>query len=231
MRIACWGVCVLFVVGGLVLALESPASAVALRITDPVQGVTVECHDGDPITLLCPTGDLSAAAGVVTYSGEVGTNWTINLTTTFSPFGDAFIDVLSGNTSLGAGTLYVQGSEKDFTQLTGFVLGAGGTFGGTATFDAYADATNTFFGQGTLLGSLGPLGPGPDSGSVNVAGAPSAPYSLTIFTTIIHTKTEGTSFDTDLTPVPEPNVLLLFIIGLTGTGLAVRKRLSYFATP
>jgi hypothetical protein len=220
---------VLLAAGVLVLAIPLAAAAVSVRLTSGA--ITVTCDDGD---LSC---DLNPAAGAVTFIGAVGT-FTVNVTTAITEpalgsVSFAWIDLNSVNVSGGPGTLKIEASHTGYTgPLVGGIypglLSVGGTTspGGSVVFSGYLDSTNTLFGTGTLLGTLGPFGPPAYSASIPVAAATGAPFALTLVADITHAAAGATSFDFELRPqVAEPGMLSLFGIGLGSVLVAGRRRL------
>ncbi|NCF73321.1 MAG: PEP-CTERM sorting domain-containing protein [Gammaproteobacteria bacterium] len=164
--------------------------------------------------------------GVVTLFSSLGT-WTTNFSAGFSaPLIDDQLDLLSGNISGEAGTIYVRLTDTDFDKSpASWWAGFGGTTMGTVSFQSYADASNTAFGQGILLTDSGDIATrtfsGTDSGGLDM----SAPYSLSIYAAITHNDSFSiTSFGYEVTTVPEPGTLALLGIGLLGMGLVARKK-------
>ena len=108
--------------------------------------------------------DTSLAAGVITYSGSIG-NFTVNVTTGVQG-GTTSLPILAFNTfdisNSSGGTLTAWFSNTGFgptSSPAGYTMHGSGTAiqgSGTVNFYSYIDNTNTMFGEGTLLGSLGP---------------------------------------------------------------------------
>ena len=65
------------------------------------------------------------------------------------------------------------------TGSTAYNMAAGGPItGGNASFKAYFDDTNTAFGTGIPVGTLGPFGPRSFNGTVDGPGPTAAPFSM-----------------------------------------------------
>ena len=195
--------------------------------------------NADPIKLeISDTFDFSGTVvsavdtdndGMVMINSGLG-DWVANVVTGFSSplIGDETVDKIdlnSVNVSGGEGTIYIRLTGTDFDKLLGqYITAFGGTTDGSVSFQSYADATNTEFGQGILLSDSGTISTtafsGQDGGSINMTG----PYSLSIYAAITHDAGfQISSFDY-LVSVPEPGTLALFGIGLFGMGLARRKK-------
>src|SRR3954471_15210385 len=128
-----------FAVSAGVIALVGNATALpTLYLSDGVNSVTVV--DGG-------VGDSSPLAGVVTFNGSIGLNWTLNVTTGVSKpmLGSAkqpWMDLNSVNaTSKGAGSLTIMLSDNGFGPASGKLTSKiGGTTQGKVTMNTYADA-------------------------------------------------------------------------------------------
>lgn len=189
--------------------------------------------------------DTNPADGAIFVSGTItladGT-WEINDTTGTShspgvtPFG---IDVGSltafceANCS-GGSVLDIYYSDQNFTSTaTGFTTFYSATDegGGSTTQNAWVSTANTIFGEGSLIGTVGPItgtgGSGTASGGV--AAGP-AQYSLTledIFQAPANNgATQATSFSVDgnITATPEPTSIVLLGTILLGAGALLRRR-------
>jgi hypothetical protein len=212
---------------GMVFLTHSTAEALSIKLSDGVTVVT--CNDGDPC-------DVSGLVGVVTFSGAIGT-WIVNVTTAISKpiLPPPWIDLNSVNVSSnGPGTLTIWASDTGFlapvapTNL-GFNQAVGGTTGGTATFQSFADDGNALFAETTSLGVIGPFGGPAFSGTTSGSALLSGLYSLTLKATLVHGGGIVTSsFDYELQGVPEPSAAAMLgwglgLIGLAGIG---RRKLA-----
>jgi hypothetical protein len=195
----------------LVLALSSvlattavcaEAQTATLRLTDTVSATVVTVADQSAL-------DSDPTPGIVLYNGAVGANWVLNVSTGMTkPYaGSASDPSLSLNsidaTSLGAGSLIVEFSEKDFVTLpAGSVFSAaiGGTTDGKLSASTFLDSANSLFAQTILLTSQGTFGPGAFNSTLfSTPIGTSAPYSLTQRVAITHTKASVSSFAFELT--------------------------------
>jgi hypothetical protein len=212
--------------GGLGLFMPDTASAdLLIRLSDGVNpdvivldnaGAAVASTGGNVST----HADINPLAGVVTFSGNIG-NFIVNVTTGLSkPVIGQRLDLNSVQVTSGAGggTMTLQVTDTGFTLSPGGLkLALGGTTDGSVSFSGAGDAGNAEFGAGPGP-ALGPFGPGAFSGTVIAAGAGTAPYSMTLTAVIVHGTGDSTSFDAELSPVPEPSSLVLVATGLTFFG-------------
>lgn len=188
-------------------------------------GVALTCADG----ALC---DFNPDVGAVSFFGSIG-DFSLNVTTGLAkPFSvhpqlmDLFsLDVLKAGST--AHTLSIMFTETGFTDV-GWINGAfGGTLSGpvgsTVTARGYSDATNTLFGTGTALGSIGAFGAPGGFGTSSYAQGAGGPYSLTQEIYISMAGAGSFSGDYELT-IPEPSALALTGVALLALGVAGRRR-------
>ncbi len=162
--------------------------------------------------------------GVLTFAGGVG-NMTVDVTTgtTKPAVGSASQPVLgveSLNISGGAGTVYIQFSDIDFTGTLPFMSTLtfnNVTGGGTVEATSYFDESNDLYGLDSIIGDHGSFSGSIPSADVLYGGpSGSTPYSLTTFLTITHNGPNQLSTSSlQVNAVPEP----LTILG-AGTAIA-----------
>jgi hypothetical protein len=182
------------------------------------------------------SGDSTPAAGTDTVSGTLG-NWSILVTSGTSsspsdvPFGLDLTSLTATCESTCAGqTLIIRYSDINFSPanpsfITGYSTTINGT-GGSTSESAYYDNTNTIFGTGTLIGTVGPF-TSTSSGTTTGGVGSVAPYSLTLVQTFSSSGGTGAlSFSSDgsVASVPEPSAFMLFGSVLVGCGVLLRRR-------
>ena len=229
-----WFLLIAIAVTASALALSSPAHA----------NLVIDLDDGagNSITIADEGGfDTFAGAGVVSWSGSLGV-WNVNVTTgqsdpVLGTKADPNLDLNSVNTSTSgaASTMTVMMTDTDFTvaaigELVDLLLEAGGTTSGTIAFDLWIDDNNAEFGMGELITSSVLLGPGAFSSTTSGTGTANDAgllYSITLVAVVDHAGSgsgQTTSFDVEITRIPEPATLAIFGAGLIMLGGLVRKR-------
>jgi hypothetical protein len=203
------------------------ANALVLTLDDTM-GNTVTVVDNGP-------GDMVPAAGIVTYTGSLGT-WIQNVSTGVSDqiLDQVEMDLNSVNVSGGPGTIILTLEDENFNSknlggLTSFIAAIGGTTNGTVSTATFIDDSNTVGVLGTQMSASGPFigglgGEFSDSSMINDM-AFTGPFGLAIQVTITHTEANQiTSLNHNLVEVAEPATLGLVGLGLVGVGLMSRRR-------
>ncbi len=160
-----------------------------------------------------------------------GTSNSPNLTGSNGQFGLDLAGLAAACGSATCGSLTISISDVGFSTVMdssgGLLSLIGNTQDGTGslTQTAYYDLTNSYFGQGNLIGSISLSG----SGNVSVMGgnaitSSNTPYSLTL--TDMFSGTNGTTFSVDdqITATPEPGALVMFAAGLLGCAVFINRR-------
>ena len=205
------------------LSTNSAHALLTLRLSDGT--TTFDVSDGDVVG---SEVDASSTSGVITYSGLFG-NFNLNVTTGVQS-GTNTLPVLAFNTfevsNPSGGTLTVSLSNTNFeptSSPTGFTMHGSGTAivgSGTVSFYSYIDNTNTLFGEGSPLGSLGPYTSasfsGDNNGSISSLATPYALTAKAIINLNGNTMMQTTS---NIAIVPEPISSILFILGGATFGL------------
>ena len=202
-------------------------SAMALSITlyDNVS-TTITVNDGG-------SKDTNDQIGAVTYNGDLGTDWLMNVTTgtSYPIIGSAsvpWLDLNSVDATSSAGghlTLSVTDTYNNVAGLeawiSGFMLSVGGISDGTVDFSADINGTNLNLPWGDMQ-HLGKA----FMGVATLDGIPAGtdPFDMTITADIYHTGVGLSSFDVELSPVPEPATMLLFGTGLAGLATLHRRK-------
>lgn len=198
---------------------------------------TIRLSDGSTILDIADGSgnDLNLATGVITYVGSFNGIWTINVTTGIESGTSSYpkLDLNSINvSSTSGGTLNILFSNIGYgaTPTATFLTEIGGVTDGTVLANSYLDSGNSgnnlfgITGTATSLGTLGPYNAA-FSGTTSTVLDPTDPYSLTNKVTLTHTAAGDTSsFNMNVTVVPEPISSTLFIVGAATIGLRRFKK-------
>lgn len=218
------------------LALFAPAAnaAMVLQLNDGV-APTVTITDGG-------AGDLDAAAGVILFSGSVGSfnvNFSSGISTSTPDIAE--LTMSSSVNSLTGGTLSILLTDTGFLAPAGDALAVSlaGTFtNGTVAFQSYIDNTD----MGLQTDQLANFGPFVSDGSLQSLSSPaqgglivtSPPFSLSWaaqitqapggFTPSLTATVNVSSAPVASSPIPEPSAALCFGLGGLLVGGAIRRR-------
>jgi hypothetical protein len=133
-----------------------------------------------------------------------------------------------------ANALTVSFSDTDFTTpISNFNTAFSSTQTGPSatTQSAYVDTTDTLFGTGSLIGTIGPLFSPSGSGSAMGGGPSGSSYALTLVDVFTSTGPGLATFTVtggNITGVPEPAAVVLFgtVLALYATSLRRKRKLS-----
>jgi hypothetical protein len=210
----------------------SHAGYIQLQFLDEVSGTNLIVDDGDTGAAAGHGVDSNPLTGAVTFNGALpNSSWVANVSTglTYDIIGSASkpkLDLNSVNvSSVGGGVLLVGISAINYTGSQSWQFQIGGTTEGAVFADALFDAANdpAFFQYTTVLGSLA----GTDGAfSDQISGVLSdqdfaSPFGMSINVLIAHDDDGITSFNANLSAVPEPCSLILLgcsLLGLLGIG-------------
>lgn len=206
------------------LSSSSAEAALKIRLTDLVGG------GGTTTVTDNMAGDVNPLAGNITFVGTIGV-WTVTVTVASSkPLIINSIHLGSNLVSSGAGSLGIEMTDTDFKQTAPlgnlFYLFGGTNNVGTTSVDHTSTGADNLDGEFTVTSPIAPLGPfsGAFSGTSNGAFAPDGDFSMSQRVIVTHNTAGASSFDGDLSLLPEPGSLGLLGFGLATLGLGVRRR-------
>ncbi|HWR16293.1 MAG TPA: hypothetical protein VN577_15800 [Terriglobales bacterium] len=165
----------------------------------------------------CSTMSVSVAPGQVVWLGKLGA-FTISaiagLTKPVLTGAPAVMDLsLQGIQTTSGGTITIRFGDTGFTQtnVTSMTMKLGGLISagsGSIVAKAYADDTNTLFGTGHLIGTIGPLTGPTLTGTATGTGPTVAPFSLMeeVVATMGPNSAFGIDFELDIQTGPEEEI-------------------------
>ncbi len=204
------------------------------------------CNSSTTSAGICGAATSDGGTGTITFGNVVVGNWDVNRGNAFGSDGGLslpnFLDLSSFDATSsgpGDGTNALK-LQLTITGLTGPLssLSALNTIGGTnngtsvtVTSQAWISTTNSAFcvtgcSSLTSLLTFTTAGHQPFAGSGTGASGPTGnPYSLTLVITISSATADSTSFDSELSQVPEPATLSVLGAGLLALGTGLRRKL------
>ena len=143
------------------------AAGPSLKLVDDVNNIVTIDQNGVVTTggsctpATCTTTVSAGSAGNVSWSGRIG-NFTLSAFGQSKPaLASPAVDISLQNVMAGpvAGTLTASFTDVNFTTTAPYLLNENSTFAAgssVVTYTGYADTTNTPFGTGTTVGTIGP---------------------------------------------------------------------------
>lgn len=218
--------CKMFVLLVVLMGMATSAQAVqSLRLSSGGVTQTITDNDGD---------------GILLFYGQIG-SFFLNVTTglskpTIGSSTSPHLDLVSVDVSGSqGGTLTIEQTDTDFSSASPWLASTqiGGVTIGSLTHEAYFDSTNTAFGRspGGQIGSTLGTFHGAFAGSSSEVIAAAEHYSLTQVITIVHSGFGNSSFNAELTTVPEASATLLLGLSLLGVvgGYGLRRKMRILA--
>ena len=203
----------LFLLTSAIFAAAPPALSVqdSGGRTASIDATGVVVFGGACTPASCTTQIVNVSVGQIVWGGTIGT---FSITAAVGLTKPAIVPTpsldlnLQRLTTTADGTITFRWSDTDFNYsgITGGHLAVGGLLrgNGSSTYQAYFDNTNTLFGTGVPVATVGPLGVGPFSGSAMGAGPTAAPFSMTQVATVTLTANSIFGVDYQFSALPTP---------------------------